>query len=181
MPDLAHAVAPVAETVAHAIASSSLKKIELRTPLTRAKAREAQTPGSSAPKGPARTPAPMPTCRSCGAALYERRRKLCSSCWSVTRKALAEQRAGAGVAALAQARADRTDPTHSPAAREKRHHSLVTVKNAEAAWHSRGQEPLTSENELQVFVLPRLKECTIRELQLATGFSGSSLDRVDLW
>ncbi len=133
MPDLARAVAPITEKVAHAVARSSPTAIELRTPLTRAKTRAAQTSSrGSAPRQPARPPAPMPTCRSCGSTLFVRRRKLCSSCWSVTRKDLAEQRATAGLAALAAARAGGTDPTHSPEAREKRRHSLIAVKAAEA-------------------------------------------------
>ncbi len=114
MPDLARAVAPIAEKVAHAIARSCPSKIELRTPLTRAKTRAAQASARSAPRQPAGPPASMPTCRSCGATLFERRRRLCSSCWSVTRKNLAEQRATAGLAALATARAGGTDSTHSP-------------------------------------------------------------------
>ncbi len=178
MPELAQAVAPIAEQVTHAIARSSPNKIELRTPLTRARTRAAQAPPHRVLEQPGRPSAPMPTCRSCGATLFERRRKLCSSCWSVTRKELAGQRATAGIAALATARAAGSDPTHTPEAREKRRHSLIAVKAAEAAWHAQLQGPTITEQELHEVVLPRLKQCTIRQLQEATGLSESACSRI---
>ncbi len=79
MPELARAVAPIAEKVAHAIAGSSPNEIDLRTPLTRAKTKAAQNLTAVTRQSPP-APTPLPTCRSCGAQLYERRRKLCSSC-----------------------------------------------------------------------------------------------------
>ncbi len=120
----------------------------------------------------------MPTCRSCGATLFERRRKLCSSCWTVTRKNLAEQRATAGLAALATARAGGTDPAHTPEAREKRRQSLLTAKAAEAAWRAELQGPTITAQKLHQVVLPRLKPKTIRELQEATGLSESACSRI---
>ncbi len=178
MPDLARAVAPIAEKAAHAIARSSPNRIELRTPLTRAKTRAAQSASPSAAQPLTHRPGAIPTCRSCGATLFERRRKLCSSCWSVTRKDLAEQRATAGLAALATARAADADPTHTAEALQKRRNSLIAVKAAEAAWDSKLQRPTITEEELHVVVLPRLKQCTIRELQEATGLSESACSRI---
>jgi hypothetical protein len=80
MPSYATAIAPVAEGVAHAIAGSSPGKINLRTPLTRANNKGAQIRGARSHKREPTSnvgPTPMPTCRSCGVELTERRRKLC--------------------------------------------------------------------------------------------------------
>jgi ribosomal protein L37E len=152
--------------------------IELRTPLTRAKARAAQVSQCGASRQPARTPAPMPTCRSCGATLFERRRKLCSSCWTVTRKTLAEQRAAVGLAALNRARAEGADPAQTVAAQERRRQSLLATKAAEAGWRSHPSVSLVSEEDFHVQVLPRLQGKTIRELQHATGLSSSACSRI---
>jgi CRISPR associated protein Cas1 len=177
MPELARAVATIAEKVAHAIARSSPNKIELRTPLTRAKTRAAQNRSTVARQAPL-TPTPLPTCRSSGAQLYEKRRKLCSTCWGVTRKELATQRAATAVRALAAARASGTDPTQSSEAQEKRRRSLVATKRAEAAWRSSREKPTITQQQLHEEVIPRLKERSLREVQETTGLSPSACSRI---
>ncbi len=120
LPDYARAVAPLAETVTHLLADSSPGKIELRTPLSRAKTTGAQLRGKrSADRRPPSTPTTTPTCRTCGVELTDTRRRLCPACWPITRTALASERAKAGNAALARMR----DEVRTPRTTRRRRRS----------------------------------------------------------
>lgn len=86
LPVYAAAVAPLAEHVAHTLARSSPGKVTLRTPLSRSRHLAAQESAASARRRRAPAVADLPpTCRNCGATLYDRRRQLCSTCWGVHR------------------------------------------------------------------------------------------------
>jgi len=93
LPDFAVAVAPLAEGIAHALAHSSPGPVRLRTPLSRGNYSAAQTPRSrSTNRRPQGTTGVLPTCRTCGTQLYDRRRQLCTACWPATRNAHAQLR-----------------------------------------------------------------------------------------
>jgi hypothetical protein len=76
----------------------------------------------------------MPTCRSCGIELTERRRQMCPICWPVSRNAQAKTMHGSGLAQRHAAGAKGEDPTQTPQARARRRHTLVARKADEAAW-----------------------------------------------
>lgn len=179
--DYATAIAPIAEGVAHALASSSPGKIALTTPLTRSNysaAQQRRDTGRTQPRSVTSAVDGMPTCRSCGERLFNKNRRLCTACWSVTRAALSEQRSHAGHAALAQARATGHDPTQTASARAKRRDSLVATKAAEAAWAAAGSSTGITEQQLYEDVLPMLITTPLSHMQRATGLSNSSCSRI---
>ncbi len=134
LPAHARAVAPLAETVAHALADSSPGRIELRTPLTRANTVRAQEHGARSTKRTKLAQVQAATCRNCGAALAETRRQLCSTCWPATRTALATQASRQRAAKLAELRRDGTDPTNTTEARARRSQALSERKKEQLAW-----------------------------------------------
>jgi hypothetical protein len=178
MTEYALAIAPIAEHVAHVLAGSSPGKVALRTPLTRANVVNAQARSSRLTAAAKPVGALMPSCRECGEVLWAPDRKLCSACWSVTRRALATQRASAGVVALNSARAAGTDPTQSKAARAKRRDSLLAMKASEADWTRNGSPVVVTEQHMREVVLPALASLTIRQLQQVTGLAESSCSMI---
>jgi CRISPR-associated endonuclease Cas1 len=179
MAEYAQAVAPIAEQVAHALASSSPGKIALTTPLSRANIAAVQKRGSkprtTAPAAPVKT---MPTCKSCGTKLFNKTRQYCTACWTVTRAALNDQRIQASRTAIAAARADGRDPSQTVEARVKRHESLLTAKAAEREWDAGGTHPVITEQQLYEEVLPRLADVPLSKIERATGLSNSSCSRI---
>ncbi len=179
LPDFAVAVAPLAEGIAHALAHSSPGPVLLRTPLSRGNYSAAQTPGSRSKSR--RVPgsgAVLPTCRTCGTQLYDRRRQLCTACWPVTRNAHAQLRTAASHTARATAIAEGRDPTQTATARTKRRDSLLAAKAAEAAWVSNGATCPVTERQLHDVVLPALREVSLTDMQRATGLANSSCSRI---
>jgi CRISPR-associated endonuclease Cas1 len=179
MPLLARAAGPIAEQVAHAVARSHPGKIELRTPLSRANTRSTQVLGSRATsRRPPTGPVLRPTCRVCGAQLFDAKRQLCSTCWPVHRAALAHRRALAGQQALAAARAAGSDPAQTEAAKVRRHDSLTRSRAMQARWEAEAVQPAVSEQMLHERVLPTLRKVPLRQIQEATGLSNSAASRI---
>jgi len=179
LPDFAVAVAPLAEGIAHALAQSSPGPVRLRTPLSRGNYSAAQTPGSrSTNRRPQGTTGVLPTCRTCGTQLYDRRRQLCTACWPATRNAHAQLRTEASHATRATAITEGRDPSQTAEAKAKRRHSLLAAKAAEAAWASSGATCPVTEQHLHEVVLPALREVSLTEMQRATGLSNSSCSRI---
>lgn len=179
MPAFRAAAGPLAEGVAHALATSSPGKIALRTPLSRANHASAQVRGqrSAARREPSGT-SPMPTCRDCGTELYDRKRQLCTNCWPVTRDAHAQLRQDASVRTRAIAVAQGRDPSQTAEAKAKRSKSLLAMKAAEWEWTHSGRSAPISQAQLQQDVLPALQSISIRELVTATGLSSSACSRI---
>jgi hypothetical protein len=179
MTEYAQAVAPIAEQVAHALASSSPGKIALTTPLSRSNLSAVQKRGNkprlASTAAPVKT---MPTCKSCGTKLFNKTRQYCTACWTVTRAALHEQRVQASSHALALARADGRDPSQTAEARAKRHESLLATKAAEREWDARGGHPEITEQQLYEQILPRLADVPLSQIERATGLSNSSCSRI---
>ncbi len=179
LPELAVAVAPMAEGIAHALAHSSPGPVRLRTPLSRSNYSAAQTPGSrSTTRRPPGTTGVLPTCQTCGTQLYDRRRQLCTACWPVTRNAHAQLRNAASHAARATAIAEGRDPTQTTAARTKRRDSLLAAKAAEATWTANASVSPITEKELRDRVLPALGAVSLNLMQQATGLANSSCSRI---
>lgn len=179
--DYAAAVAPIAEGVAHALASSSPGNVALTTPLTRANytaAQQRRQMPSSPPRPAASAVDGMPTCRSCGERLHNKHRQLCTACWPITRAALSKQRSQAGQVARAQARAAGQDPSQTPSARAKRSSTLIATKAAEAAWTADGSRTGITEQQLHEEVLPMLTTTPLSRLERATGLSNSACSRI---
>jgi ribosomal protein L37E len=177
--EYAQAVAPLAEQVAHALASSSPGKIALTTPLSRANISAVQKRGNK-PRtpsaiAPART---MPSCKSCGTKLFNKTRQYCTACSTVTRAALHEQRVQNSTAVLAQARAEGRDPSQTTEARAKRRESLLAAKAAKREWTADDSAPAITEQQLYEQVLPRLAHVPLSKIERATGFSNSSCSRI---
>ena len=179
MPTYKATAGPLAESIAHALATSSPGKIALRTPLSRANHINAQVRGlrGQTPHGPA-MPGLMPTCRDCGAELYDRGRQLCTACWPVTRDAHAQLRQDASVRTRRIAIAEGRDPSQTIAAKAKRSQSLLAVKSAEREWKQSGLSAPVTDAQLRADVLPALQNVSIRDLVLATGLSSSACSRV---
>ena len=172
LPTYTDAVAPIAESVAHALARSSPGKITMTTPLSRSNTTGAQTRGSrTANRREKAVPTALPSCRTCGAALPSSERQLCDSCWPVTRSALAAGRAASGQATLQARRAAGDDPAQTVEAKQRRRQSLLDMKAAEAAWNEAGSEPPFDETFLDGRVLPRLAGLPLSAIQRATGLS----------
>ena len=93
LPELARAVARPAAAVAHLLAGSSPNAIQLRTPLSRSNTTHAQQPGRRSENKPATvsTVKQRATCQKCGVDLYGSARKLCPTCWPITRDAYIRQ------------------------------------------------------------------------------------------
>jgi CRISPR-associated endonuclease Cas1 len=179
MPEYAESVAPIAEQVAHALASSSPGKIALTTPLSRSNNSAVQKRGNK-PRLASTAPAvkTMPTCKSCGTKLFNKTRQYCTACWTVTRTALQQQRAQTSYVVLAQARAEGRDPSQTSEARVKRRESLLAGKVAEREWEAGGGHPATTEQQLYEEVLPRLADMPLSKIERATGLSNSSCSRI---
>ena len=87
IPDIAAAVAPIAEQIAHTIARSSPGRIRLTTPLSRANTTGGQSRGARSVNRRPTQPVVIGgrTCRMCGTDLYGAARQLCPTCWPVAR------------------------------------------------------------------------------------------------
>ena len=175
LPAFAQSVAPLAESIAHTLAHSSPGTIRLRTPLSRSNYTAAQTARRSTPRQLPGTDAVLPTCRTCGTQLYDRRRQLCTACRPVTRNAHAQLRTAASHTARATAITEGRDPTQTTTARSKRRHSLLAAK---AAWASSGATSPVTEQQLHEVVLPALREVSLTDMQRATGLANSSCSRI---
>jgi CRISPR-associated endonuclease Cas1 len=177
--EYAQVVAPLAEQVAHALASSSPGKIALTTPLSRANLTAVQKRGNNPRTGATTASAKtMPTCKSCGTKLFNKTRQYCTACWTVTRAAIQEGRGKASAISLAQARAEGKDPSQTTEARAKRRESLVAAKAAEREWDANGGQSTITEQQLYEEVLPRLAGVPLSKLERATGLSNSSCSRI---
>jgi CRISPR-associated endonuclease Cas1 len=150
LPELARAVATPAEAVAHTLAGSSPSQIDLRTPLSRGNTTNTQTRGQrSQHRRPEGAEAPRKTCQQCGADLYGSARKLCPSCWSVTRNGyVAEYRA-----------AQHRPPKRTP----------PTVTELSGGW---------TFEQYQTEILPRLADIPLPVIEKATGLSNGSCSRL---
>jgi ribosomal protein L37E len=179
MPRFGFVVGPVAEQVAHTLARTAPGKIALRTPLSRANHKAAQTPGARA--GKRRAPAEarvLPTCRTCGTQLYDKGRQLCTACWPVHREALSEQNLAANRAARNASRAAGVDPLQTPEVRARRHETLLRMKAAETAWREADQVPGVTEQVLHEQVLRALVAVPLGQIQRATGLSNPACSRI---
>jgi hypothetical protein len=150
LPAYAAAVAPIAEKVAHALATSSPGKIALTTPLSRVNVARAQTRGARSRNRRDAEPAPLRrTCQQCGTDLYGSARKLCPTCWPITRNAY-----------LIQRNIARTRPPGPP---------KPTAEELSGGWTLKGY---------QTEILPALAGVTLADLERATGLCSASCSRV---
>ncbi|MCU1490044.1 MAG: CRISPR-associated endonuclease Cas1, partial [Acidimicrobiaceae bacterium] len=189
MPVLAHelaetattwatAVAPFAEQIAHQL-SAGTGRAARSTPLTQANRKAAQGKPSFAVRRPRGELPPVAalavTCRTCGAELPDKRRKLCATCWPVTRARLATERAAAGRAASAQRRALGEDPSNTEAARVARAVALSARKREQLEWESAtpGLVAINFEEVLQ-----GLSSVPLSRMREATGLSVSACSRI---
>ncbi len=180
LPTYARAIAPIAEHVAHALASTSPGQIELRTPLTRSNTTRAQQPGARSAR---RSDSPSPprlsaTCRNCGGVLAESRRQLCAACWPVSRAAIATEASRDRAAKLAQLRSQGADPTNTAQARAQRSQALSARKREQLAWEATRPTTEVTASELTERVLPALREVPLSAIQAATGLSLSACSRI---
>ncbi len=171
LPTYARAIAPIAEHVAHALASTSPGQIELRTPLTRSNTTRAQQPGARSARrsGSQSPPKVSPTCRNCGNALAESRRQLCPACWPVTRAAIATTAGRDRAAKLARLRCEGADPTNTAEARAQRSQALSARKRQQLAWEAARPGSDLTATDLAERVLPALRDVPLSAIQAATG------------
>ncbi len=179
LPIYAREVARHAEAVVHALAHSAPGRIELRSPLSRDNTRAAQHRGArSANRKPPSDPAPTRTCRTCGELLTDTRRQLCPTCWPITRRQIALDRATAANQALASLRALGNDPTNSPAAATKRSATLSKRKREELSWTPSAEELNLTTDWYRQHVLRSLADVPLSVIRDATGLSISACSRI---
>jgi hypothetical protein len=183
LPAYARAIAPLAETVAHALAETSPGRVELRTPLTRANTVRAQHRGARSAGRAERVPAQVATCRNCGTALTgtaltETRRQLCATCWPATRAAIATEAARNRAAKLAELRRHGTDPTSTTEARAQRSQALSARKKEQLAWEATGATSDLTALDFTERIRPALQGVSLSAMQAATGLSLSSCSRI---
>lgn len=151
MVDYARTVAPLAEQAAHLLAASSPGQVALRTPLSRANTAAAQVRGKRSANRRAAAPSvkERPTCQRCGVELYGSARKLCPSCWPVTRRVY--------MAELGRARAKPDKP------------AKPTLEQLAGGWTLK---------EYQTRILPALAGIPLPEMERATGLSNAACSRI---
>jgi hypothetical protein len=147
--------------------------------LTRSNTRAAQERGLQ-PKGRKREfgSQPAPSCRTCGVLLADRSRQLCPSCWSVTRRSLANDRAGLGLEVIARRRANGEDPTNSAEASAKRSASLSMRKREQLDWQPTDDHLLWTVERFKSEVLPVLGSLPLSAIARVTGLSVSACSRI---
>ena len=175
----AQELAVITEKAAGILAEAGTGHIRTSTPLSRANNSNSQTRGARSANRKPPTPAnPMPSCRTCGTTLDDPKRSLCPSCWNVTRRQLAQQRAANGAAAIAAARANGGDPTNTPTAAAKRSASLSQRKHEELAWEDPPELSGWTTERYRDEILPRLQAQPLSNIQQATGLSISACSRI---
>lgn len=178
MPYYSREAAAYAEQAAAILAKASPSPVALRTPLTRSQSRASQTLGQrSRRRQPNKPPSARPSCRNCGGDVLDPKRRLCPSCWSVTRRHLATSRAISGQAALAALRAQGLDPTNTPKASAARSRALSQRKAEELQWTPPDGDSWTVERYRHE-VLPRLTGIPLSQMSRALGLSVSASSRI---
>ncbi len=179
MPTYARATAPIAEHVAHALASTNPGQIELRTPLTRSNNIRAQQPGARGARrgGSPSTPTSSAACRNCGTPLAEVRRQLCPACWPVTRAVIAADSARQRASRLAELRRDGADPSNSPGARAQRSSALALRRREQLAWEAQYGDGSGDVHSFEA-IRETLATVPLSRLQQATGLSLSACSRI---
>ncbi len=173
-PMWARHVAPVAERVAHMLASAPGTRINrITTPLTqsnrsagrdgfRHKAKSSET---------VRAALPPAACRICGVVLDAPNRSYCDDCLPERRREhVAESFQKAGPAMLRRLVAEGRDPSHGGKAGRKRGASIANRNRESAEWDRRNPERPDAE-EFKHDVLPRLRGVSLERIMKATGLS----------
>ncbi len=169
-PELARAVAPVAERTARMLAEGSGKWFTTPTLLTQDRRSQGRAGQRRKPRQTAAQHAPMPSaCRSCGLILEDRDRSICDECLPERQREQHAAFSASGPAAVSHLRAAGSDPMHSPEARRKVSLATAESNRERAAWN-REHEP--GDPELFVRdILPVIQSIPLRRLAQATGLS----------
>ena len=164
-PTWAQLVAPVAESVTHALAEAPSSRIEKpSTPLTNRKRSSTRTRRSSpAPAAPKAPPA-RANCRDCGGELPHPRRVYCDDCLPTNTQH------GRGLTATEWANRKGDDPTHGHAAGKARAASNITRKTQAREWDEQHGK-LVDLSAFQRNILPQIQDIPLSQLQRATGLS----------
>lgn len=161
-------VAPVAETVARMLATSTGARIERSlTPLTQANRRAAHPRlGNRKRRAPTPPPAELPsTCRTCGAELPSSGRRFCDDCLPEIRTEAFKE---AGPAALARLAAEGRDPSHGGDAGRKRGSRVSDQLRASHSWSG---SSVVDPGEFRREILPLIRDVPLSRLVEATGLS----------
>jgi len=135
MPTWAEAVAPHAETIAHALADTVPGRTVKRTPLTSARRKSAARRVRPSRRRQSSPPLPFPVCAGCGVLLGRRDESWCPDCRPAVRvEALAAGRVAGSVARARRRAEGLPDPSQTAEVRARRGAS-VGRRDAEAlAW-----------------------------------------------
>jgi CRISPR-associated endonuclease Cas1 len=182
-PRWARAVAPVAESVAHALvaavrpahpaslrwrAAPALAPRELPTPLTQGRRRAGRdgVRRREAVVNPCREAALGRTCMVCGTSLVREQRRYCAACLP----AHAPEALTGARAVLRRRRAEGRDPAHGGEATRRRRERTAEATRANLAWareHPERPDPQTFTRD----ILPRLREVPVAAIMAVTGLS----------
>lgn len=148
MPQWAHAIAPHAETIAHAFAENTPGSTR-RTPLT-GKPRTSQR----RPAKPPRVARPTPACPNCGNPLGDRRRALCPACFEANRLPVARDRAAATAKRLAELHILDQDPATRPTSNELRSAKVSASRTANDLWDLENPDAIRDIEHFRTQILP---------------------------
>jgi CRISPR-associated endonuclease Cas1 len=172
MPLWAYTIAPHAEKIVQLLAEHADLPIRTATPLTRNRSRKAANDFARLAKTPNRT------CRECGTAV-SKRNTYCARCWTQLAPAQAAKTGFIQAqAVLAQARANGTDPTQTPRARQRRNSATIATRRLDQAWEQAHPE---APNDPQVFdtqIRPNLQQTPLSAMVTATGLSQSACSMI---
>jgi len=158
------ALAPVAERVAVDLAKGSAKKLNLSTPLTQQKRRDARQDGRVREgETPRRSLAVPKACVGCGYALNNQDRSYCDACLPERRGGLLQEMLRrSGEAIVGSSRSDESKSKQSATMRRR---------NREIAeWNLRNTDPVDRESFSRE-ILPLIQKVPVRSLMKATGLS----------
>jgi hypothetical protein len=160
-------IAPVVEESAHTLATQSLTKQPMLTPLTHRNRKRALDPDRRQRRSPSEFAVLPNTCRDCGAPLPDRRRHYCDEHRAerlVQQGPAARERAAL---VLAQLRAEQRDPAHGGRAGEIRGRKNAAHQAAVRTWECALPDPEVFRSE----ILPALRRARIADVVTATGLS----------
>jgi len=163
-------VAPVVEHGAHVLADGAVGRVPQLTPLTRSNQRAAwdNRAGNRRVRQPRESTLVLPTtCRSCGEALSDRRRRYCDQCRREQAAHHAAKARDTAAIVLASLRAEQRDPAHGGRAAEIRGAKNAAHQRANRGWVGERADAAVFDRE----ILPMIRQVPVPALAAASGLS----------
>jgi CRISPR-associated endonuclease Cas1 len=168
---LARLVAPMVETVARILASSSPRIVRIPTPLTQNNRSAGRAPyRRRAVTGHGPAFAVARTCLMCGETLPSPRRSYCDACVRKFEHEKLPKLLAAGSSAIARLAAEGRDSAHGGEAARKRGRAIRQRLREAAEWN-RAHLERPDPGQFKREILPRLRSVSVRRIKKITGLS----------